>query len=186
MHKAATTASDRRRRETLRYKTPTALRRGRRSRTMDKGRIFFNLPSKCGLSPEASDKSRLYSTKKAVNVKAEIATVKGMGDKGWEKPRSKYNSFTVKPINIRKARLRATEKSIVSRKLSSFSLKSLRMANPGMNDMKIKTMISLKIGMLNKIAIFAKKVIIGMSIKTFLMFSVTQCQFVFDFKRFFE
>jgi hypothetical protein len=54
------------------------------------------------------------------------------------------------------------------------------MANPGINDRKIKTAISLKIGMSNKIAIFAKKVIIGITIMTFLMFSVHSMSIFFE------
>ena len=54
------------------------------------------------------------------------------------------------------------------------------MANPGINDRKIKTMISLRIGMSNKIAIFAKKVIIGITIMTFLMFSVNSMSICFE------
>jgi hypothetical protein len=76
--------------------------------------------------------------------------------------------------------LRATEKRNVSRRLVSFSLNSLRMANPGMNDRKTKTMISLKIGMSNKIVIFARKVIIGITIMIFLMFSVNSMSICFS------
>jgi ABC-type molybdate transport system permease subunit len=42
------------------------------------------------------------------------------------------------------------------------------MANPGINDRKIKTMISLRIGVFSKIAIFAKKVMIGIRLSTLL------------------
>jgi hypothetical protein len=73
-------------------------------------------------------------------------------------------------MNITNAILRATEKRILSRKLISFSLNSLRRANPGINDRNIKTMTSLRIGISNKIAMFAKKVIMGITIITFLMF----------------
>jgi hypothetical protein len=67
--------------ETLKYKTPTALRRGRRNRIMDKGKTLFSSPSKLVFSFKVSDKSRLYSMKKTVNVKADIATVSGTVDK---------------------------------------------------------------------------------------------------------
>jgi hypothetical protein len=45
------------------------------------------------------------------------------------------------------------------------------MANPGINDRKTKTIISLSIEIPNKIVIFKKKVIIGIAITTFLMYS---------------
>jgi hypothetical protein len=80
-HKVAIIASERRITETLRYKTPSMLRRGRRNRIMDKGKTFLSSPSKLVFSFKVSDKSRLYSTKKTVNEKADIATVSGTVDR---------------------------------------------------------------------------------------------------------
>jgi hypothetical protein len=84
IHKAAIIASEKRIRETLRYKVPSALRRGRRIRIMDSaiGKPSCSSLSKPVFSFKVSDKSRLYSTKKTVNVKTDIATVSGIVDKG--------------------------------------------------------------------------------------------------------
>ena len=62
---------------------------------------------------------------------------------------------------------------MISRKLIFFSLNKPRRTNPGMNDKKIKTAISLRSGMFNKIVASANKVIIGIVIKYFLVFSVS-------------
>lgn len=82
-------------------------------------------------------------------------------------PRNKYNSLTNKAVKVTDAILKPTEKRIVSKKLISFILRSLRIANPGINDRKTKTMISLRAGIFSKIARLAKRVIIGIIIKTF-------------------
>ena len=68
--------------------------------------------------------------------------------------------------------LSPTEKRTVSRKVVAFNLNSLRKAKPGINDKKTKTVVSLRIGMFKKIAMFAKKVIIGIIIRAFLMLSI--------------
>jgi hypothetical protein len=75
-------AYDRRITGTLRYKTPRPLRRGRRNRITDKGKISFSLLSNLVFSFKVSSKSRLYSTKKTASVNADIATVNGRVDKG--------------------------------------------------------------------------------------------------------
>jgi hypothetical protein len=71
-------------------------------------------------------------------------------------------------MNITEAILNATEKSTVSKKLLSFNLISLRIAKPGIIDKKKKTAASLRRGMSSEIAIFAKKVEIGIIIRVFL------------------
>jgi hypothetical protein len=58
------------------------MRRGRRNRIMDKGKTFFSSSSKLVFCFKVSDKSRLYSMKKTVNVKADIAAVSGIVAKG--------------------------------------------------------------------------------------------------------
>jgi len=81
IHKAAIIAYERRITGTLRYKTPSTLRTGRRNSSIDKGKTFFSSPSKLIFSFEVSDKRRLYSIKKTDHVKADIATVSGKVDK---------------------------------------------------------------------------------------------------------
>ena len=61
-------------------------------------------------------------------------------------------------------------------------MKSLRRANPGINDRKVKTMISLRIGISSKIAIFAKKVIMGITIKNFLIIGVNSMSLCLEYQ----
>jgi len=81
-HKAAIIAYESRIRVTFKYRILRALRIGRRSRIMDKGKTFFRSPSRVVFCSKGPDKFRLYSTRKTANVKAEIATVSGTVDKG--------------------------------------------------------------------------------------------------------
>jgi hypothetical protein len=81
-HKEAIIASERRIRGILMYKKPIALRKGRRNRIMEKGKTVFSLSSKPVFNFKVTDKSRLYSMKKTINVNKDIATVSGTVDKG--------------------------------------------------------------------------------------------------------
>lgn len=112
--------------------------------------------------------------RKTNNVKADMAVVSGITDKGWEIPRDTYSSLTNKPTNITEAMLKATENRMVSNKSISLRLNSLRSANPGIKERKVKTMISLKKGMPNRSEIFETKTKSGIIKRSFFKVSSTR------------
>ena len=69
-----------------------------------------------------------------INEKTEIATVKGIIDRGCENPKRTYSSLTNNPTNIEENKLKPTDIKNNFIMPSSFSLSSLRIANPGTND----------------------------------------------------
>ena len=68
--------------EKFRYKTPIAFRTGRRKRTIDKRKHLLFVFQKLFSNFKDSDGLRLYSIKKNINVKVDIAIVSGIIDKG--------------------------------------------------------------------------------------------------------
>jgi hypothetical protein len=81
-----------------------------------------------------SDKSFLKPTRKRISVKRLRVIVNGMVVKGCEMPRLRYNWLINNPTNIKNAILKPTENNITSTTLVSFSLRSLRRTNPGINE----------------------------------------------------
>ena len=94
-----------------------------------------------------------------------------MVDKGCETPK-RNNSLISKPANIENAMLKPTENRIVSTMFLSFNFIILRRMNPGINERKTKTMISLKMGMSSQIAISIRLIRIGIARLIFLIFGV--------------
>jgi hypothetical protein len=67
-------------------------------------------------------------------VKADIAIVKGIIDRGCENPRITYSSLTNNPTNIEATILNPTDIKKMLKSLSSLSLNNLRITKPGTND----------------------------------------------------
>ena len=114
-HKKAIVAHEKRIRRALKYKTPSAVRTGRRNKITNSGKTFFGLPPRVKPNFEGSDRSRLYPMIKIIKVETVIAIVSGMVDKGCERPRIIYNSLINNPTNIEKAILKPAESKMISR-----------------------------------------------------------------------
>jgi len=117
----------------LAYSAPTILKRRGNINNSACQEIPLTLGPKTGFVPVLLTKSCLQPTKKRINVKPLIVTVKGTTDKGFETPNRGYILFINNPTNIKNAILKPTENKIVSILFLSLSFRPLRMTNPGIN-----------------------------------------------------
>jgi len=121
-------------RKVLEPNAPNMLRSGRRNNSAGKIMVLgFNPARKCICVSILLLRSFLRPTRKIANVEKVIVTVKGTVDNGLETPKSGYKPFTSNPVNIKKAILKLTESKNEFIALFSFSFKTPRMTNPGMN-----------------------------------------------------
>jgi hypothetical protein len=108
--------------------------------------------------------------KKVTIVKMEMAIVKGITERGVERPRIMYSSFTNRPTNIDTNKLSPTETKRQLRLPSSSILNALRRTNPGTNDRYVNTTAFLISGISNKIVVRSNNVAIG-TVKKLILIS---------------
>jgi hypothetical protein len=105
-----------------------------KTRITDFAMMAFKFMKFLSIVLKFSDKSFLKPTRKRINVKRLRVIVNGIVVKGCEIPRAGYNWLISNPTSIKNAILKLTENNTASTTLVSFSLRILRITNPGINE----------------------------------------------------
>jgi len=115
------------------YSAPIMLKKTGKNRIVDFRIASLETATLPSHELKTLNKPRLYPTRNRNNVKTLSIIDNGIVDKGIETPATKSNSLMKKPINTKKAKLRPTEKRMVSTILVFLSFKNLRRMKPGIN-----------------------------------------------------